>query len=180
MSKSEFGLTREGYGPALTEAASGEPVNIPTRRSRGIELIIVDGVENSVSLKGLAAQLEIFLEAIEIRTSSDGIETLSYNDELLSLNRQLCIEVRANDRCNLMPHCHITRNNEDASYDLEHFRWLGGTAVEPLTAEKVRRFFVNYGGGDRLALLLKPDFRWTPSGQLQRPGMQGPQPAAAL
>lgn len=156
MSLSEHDLVRNVQPPVGSNGKSYAPFDLAQTTS-GIGMIIVDGVRHSKSLAGLAGQLEIFLDDIEILMSADGVETLRYDHKLRPSKQRVKIEMPPHDTCDVTPHCHVTHNNKDACYDLEDFNWIGGATVAPRTAEMVRRFFVYYGGGKRMALITKPD-----------------------
>ena len=118
--------------------------NPPTRFENaetrsGMGMIIADGIRNSMSLAGLASQLDLFLNTIEIHRSADGVESLNFNDQTPPPDRRLKIDLRTDDRCHATPHFHLIHNNNDTTYDTKDFNRLGGAPVDPETAEMVRR-----------------------------------------
>lgn len=119
--------------------------------------ILSDGIQHARSLAGLAGMLEIYLDAVEIRQTSDGGETWDVCVEYLMRDRrELTIDVPSNDMCHATLHFHVNHKGRDTAFGFDDYERLAGASIGPDTARKVRTFFGELGGGEKLSSLAHP------------------------
>ena len=119
-----------------------------------VEDILRQQIADAPTLGRLAFILEIYLDAVEIRMV-DGKETVALKIERVLVERigNVRIEIRTKEQGHEIAHFHVIGPDIDASFAIDNCEQLAGKSVGGTIIRKIRRFFIDDGGRERLLVI---------------------------